>query len=136
MADLVITAANVVSGDGANISHGYAGATVTAGQPVYRDPTDTKMKLSDNNSATAAVRKVKGLALHGAADGQPLAFQTEGPITIGATLTPGVAYYLGDAPGGICPVADLSAGEYPVIIGIAKSATVLDVQIQEAGVAL
>lgn len=136
MADLTITAANVLAGDGANIAHGHAGATVTAGQPLYRDPTDSKMKLSDNNSATAAARKVKGIALNSASNDQPLAYLTEGPITIGGTLTAGVAYYLSDTPGGICVVSDLALGEYPVIIGIALSATVLDVQIQEAGVAL
>jgi hypothetical protein len=33
-------------------------------------------------------------------------------------------------------VADVLAGDYPVIIGIATSTTVLDVSIQEAGVAI
>lgn len=57
-------------------------------------------------------------------------------ITIGATMTAGVAYYLSDTPGGICPVADLASGEYPCIIGIAKSASLLDVGIHPSGVAL
>lgn len=136
MADLSITAANVVAGAGATVEHGTAGATVTAGQIVYLDDSDDKFKLADDNSGTAAVRAAYGIALHGASNGQPLAVLTAGPVTIGAALTAGVAYYLSDTPGGICPVADLASGEYPTIVGIATSTTVLDVQIQAAGVAL
>jgi len=136
MTDLVITAANVLSGSGAKITHGTAGATVTAGQTVYRDPTDSKYKLADDNSATAAVRSVDGIALHASLAGQPLAVHESGPLTVGATMTAGVAYYLSDTPGGICPVADLATGEYPALLGIATSTTVLNVAIQEAGVAL
>lgn len=136
MADLTITAANVIAGAGAAVSRGVAGATVTAGQTVYLDTATGKWKLADNNSATAAVRAPGGIALNGASDGQPLAVLTEGPITIGAALTAGVAYYLSDTPGGICPVADLGAGEYPTVIGIASSTTVLKVAINSAGVAL
>lgn len=136
MADLAITAANVLAGAGAAVSRGVAGATVTAGQTVYLDTADGKWKLADNNSATATVRTPGGIALNGASDGQPLAVLTQGPITIGAALTAGVAYYLSDTPGGICPVADLGAGEYPTVIGIASSTTVLKVAINSAGVAL
>ena len=137
MVDLVITAANVVSGAGAHVAHEAAGATITAGQMVYRDPTDgQKCKLADNNAATAAVRAPKGIALNGAANNQPLAVHEKGPITIGATLVPGTTYFLSDTPGGICAAADLATGEYPTIIGIAISTTVLDVNIHQSGVAL
>lgn len=136
MADLVITAANVVSGSGALVAHGTAGASVTAGQVVYLDEAAGTYKLADNNSVTATVREPDGFALHASATGQPLAVHTRGPLTMGATLTPGVAYYLSDTPGGIGPVADLASGEYPTILGIATSTTVLNVKIQSAGVAL
>jgi hypothetical protein len=137
MADLTITAANVVAGSGARVEHGTAGATITAGQVVYLDSTTTgKWQLADNNSATAAVRSPRGIALNGASLNQPIAVQTDGPLTIGATLTAGVAYYLSDTPGGICPVADLTSGEYPTLLGLATSTSVLDVDIQNSGVAL
>lgn len=136
MADLTITAASVISSNSSGIEHGTAGATITAGQVVYRDASDGKYKLADNNSATAAVRSPRGIALNGASNGQPLAIHREGHITTGATMTAGVAYYLGDTPGGICPVADLASGEYPSVLGVSTSTTVLDVNIQEAGVAL
>ena len=125
-----------MAGAGAAVSRGVAGATVTAGQAVYLDTSDGKWKLADNNSATAAVRSPDGIALNGASNGQPLSVLTAGPITIGAALTAGVAYYLSNTPGGICPVADLATGEYPTVIGIATSTTVLNVQINSSGVAL
>lgn len=137
MVDIVITAANVVAGSGATKTSGTAGATITAGQVVYLDSATTgKWQLADNNSATAAVRQPQGIALNGASLNQPIAVQTEGPITIGGTLVAGVAYYLSDTPGGICPVADLLTGEYPTVLGMATSTTVLDIDIQYSGVAL
>lgn len=137
MADLSITAANVVASSTATVRSGTAGAAVTAGQALYRDRADAgKMKLADCDSATAAARSPDGIALHAAAAGQPIDYLTEGPITIGATLTPGLAYYLSPTAGGICPVGDLSAGDYPTIVGIARSASLLSVKFHESGVAL
>jgi len=135
MADISITAANVVAGSDAVRESGTAGATVTAGQLVYLDTSDMKYKLADSNGASA-LRVPNGIALNGASNGQPLSIQKGGDITIGGTLTAGVAYYLSDTPGGICPVADLGSGEYPCIVGIAKSTSVLSVNIQPSGVAL
>lgn len=136
MADLVITAANVIAGTGARKEHGTAGATITAGQSVYLDSATNSYKLADCDSATAAVRSAAGIALHAASSGQPLSVHTRGPITIGATVTQGVAYYLSATPGGICPVADLGSGDYPTILGIATSASVIEIDIQASGVAL
>jgi hypothetical protein len=92
--------------------------------------------LADNNSATAGARVASAVALNSASLNQPVSIQKSGDITIGATLTPGVVYYTSDTPGGICPVADLASGEYPQIVGIAKSATVLSLGFKSAGVAL
>ncbi|MER9188651.1 hypothetical protein [Mesorhizobium australicum] len=128
MTDIAITAANVVAGANAVIENGYASAAITAGQVVYRDAS-AKYNLADTDSATALVRKPRGIALNGAAVGQPVAVQKSGDITIGATVTKGVAYYLSGTPGGICPVADVAAGDYPAVIGIATSASVLSINI-------
>jgi hypothetical protein len=137
MADLSITATSVLAGTGHVKENGTAGAAVTAGQAVYKDASDAgKFKLADCDSATAAVRSPYGIALHASASGQPLTVLKSGPVTIGATVTAGVAYYLSATPGGICPVADLATGDYPVILGIATSASVIEIDIQEAGVAL
>tara|TARA_R110002167_G_scaffold70512_5_gene199038 strand:- start:52 stop:462 length:411 start_codon:yes stop_codon:yes gene_type:complete len=136
MTDLSITAANVLSGAGSLTENGVAGDTITQGKPVYLDTADSEYKLADSDSAAALARVPRGIALNSAADGQPLTIHRKGPLTIGATLTAGVAYYLSDEPGGICPVGDLESGDYTCIIGIAISTTVLDVNIQASGVAL
>lgn len=133
MADLSITAANVVAGSGAKKVTGTAGATITAGQVVYFDTTDSKYKLADTDSATAAVRSPAGIALNGASNNQPLTVLTAGPVTIGATVAVGDVYYLSGNPGGLAPFADVAAGDYPCIIGICTSTSVLDVKIHEAG---
>jgi hypothetical protein len=134
MADLSITAASVVAGSGARKVNGTAGATITAGQVVYLDSSDSKYKLADNDSATAAVRSPAGIALHGASSNQPLTILTAGPITIGATVAAGDVYCMSSTAGGICPVADIAAGDYNTIIGIGTSTTVIDVKLHEAGV--
>lgn len=136
MTDLVITAAAVVADPSASRVSGQAGEAITAGQAVYLDPTAKKWLKADSNSATAAAKKAGGIALNGAALNQPLAVCTYGDITIGATLTPGQPVYLSETPGGLQPAADLTAGENVCLIGLAKSATVLNVAIQAPGVTL
>lgn len=134
MADLVITAANVIADSAARIVSGSAGAAITAGQIVYLDPDTRTYKLADSN--VAAARSPDGIALHSTGSGQPLAVAEAGSITLGAVLTAGVAYYLSDTPGGICPVADVGTGEYATVLGVASSTSVLKLKIQESGVAL
>jgi hypothetical protein len=136
MADLTITAANVVKGTGSTTETLISGATITAGQTIYKDASDSnKAKLYDADGA-AALRSFYGIALNGASSGQPVTVLTGGPITIGATVAVGVAYYGSDTPGGICPFADLEAGDYPTIIGIGISTTQIKVQPIAAGVTI
>lgn len=136
MADLSITATAVVSGSGALTEYGILGATVTAGQAIYKDASTGKWNLADSDSATAAIRQPGGIALNGGAVNQPVKIHKSGDLTINAVLTAGTAYYLSNTPGGICPVADVGSGEYVCLIGIAKSTTVLSVNIIYPGVAL
>lgn len=136
MADITITAANVLAGSNATTENGTLGATTTAGQAVYKAASDGKWYLADNNSATAEVRQARGIALNGGAAGQPVRVLTAGLCTMGATMTAGVAYYLSDTAGGICPVADIGAAEYSCLIGMATTTGILDVRFQYSGVAL
>jgi hypothetical protein len=136
MADITITAANVLKGANAVIEKGVAGATVTAGQVVYRDAADGRYKLADCDSATDGVRVPRGIALNGASSGQPLEILMSGDITIGATLTLGATYYLSGNAGRIAPAADLATGDFPSVIGLATSTSVLKVNITSAGVAI
>ncbi len=136
MADLTITAASVLAGSGAVTENGTLGATVTAGQVVYKDTADGRFKLADSNGTSALIRTPYGIALNGGASGQSVKVLRAGPITIGASVTAGTDYWLSDTPGGICPRADLGSGEYPSLIGLATSTTVIQVDLQSSGVAL
>jgi len=136
MADLSITASAVIASGNSTIENGTAGATITAGQVVYKEASSGKFKLADSNSATSEAKTAYGIALNGASDGQPLAVIRSGDLTINAVLTAGAAYYLSETAGGIQPVADLGTGEYVGLIGVAKSTTVLSVRIVTPGVTL
>jgi hypothetical protein len=137
MADLVITAANVVKGTDAAVVLRTAGAAITAGQTVYEDPNDSnKFKLCDADAGTATARTTRGIALNTAALNQPLAVQTGGRIAIGGTVVAGTVYVQSDTPGGIMPAADLEAGDYVTVLGIGVSTTEIDVLIHASGVAV
>jgi len=125
MADLTITAASVVKGTGAKVLRGTLGGTVTAGQAVYRDTTTKQFLAADNDSATAAVRDAVGIALNGGAINQPVEVQYLGEINLGATLTVGETYVLSSTAGGIAPIGDLGSGDYPVILGVARTAALM-----------
>lgn len=130
MADITITAANVAQGAGAVVGNGTAGATITAGQPLYIDAADSnKLKLADADASSAA-SDVVGLALHGASSGQPLKYIKSGAAYVpGATLTQGEVYVLSGNAGGVAPVADLGSGDYPVVLFCANDASTATVKI-------
>ncbi|MDX0555542.1 hypothetical protein GOL37_27350 [Sinorhizobium medicae] len=134
MADLVITAASVVAGTNSTRDIGTAGATITAGQAIYLDAATNKWLLSDNNGT--GTRQVHGIALNGASLNQPISIHKAGDITIGATLVAGTDYWLSGTAGGLCARADLTTGMDAVQVGIAKSTTVLAVDVQDPGVTL
>ncbi|MCA0257134.1 MAG: hypothetical protein LCH47_11130 [Proteobacteria bacterium] len=134
MADVSITASNVKQGSNAIVRDGIAGATVTAGQAVHKSATTGKYILSDADGS--GLKQVDGIALNGASDGQPLKVQTGGDLTAGGALVAGSTYYLSTTPGGICPAADLAAGREVILIGIAKSATVMMLRITDTDVTL
>lgn len=139
MTDLSITAANVVPGSTANTVRGTAGEAITAGQAVYKSSTTNLWMLADADAATAEARGSDennvGIALTGSAASQPIVVLTSGPVTIGATMTAGIGYYLSDTAGGICPIADVTGGDYVVQLGLSSSTTVLEVRPEYTGVA-
>lgn len=121
-ADLSVTAASVLASATALTGAGTAGATITAGQTLYIDASDSnKLKLADAN-ASAATATVVGIALNGAASGQPVRYVYEdSTFTPGATLTVGEVYILSATAGGLAPVGDLASGYYPGVLFIAKT---------------
>lgn len=136
MTDVSITAANVVESTGAQLGYGKAGAAIVAGQALYVDAADSnKLKLADADGASA-LRTCVGLALNSCASGQRVTYQKGGDITLGAaTLEAGKVYVLSDTAGGIMPVADLEAGDYVCVLGVARSTSVLSMNIFNSGIA-
>lgn len=134
MADLVQTPANVQKGAGAKMKTGTAGAAVTAGQPVYEDGSDGG-KLKPASNASEAASKVVGIALNDSADEQPLTYQYDGGVDIGAALNVGTVYIL-SAAGAISPAADAVATDWMTVLGIATAADNLGLKIHAGGVQL
>ena len=134
MADLVITAASVIAGTNTGKDSGTCGETIAAGKVVTKSPTTGKWMLADNDAA--GLKVPGGIALNGGALNQPLDIAKSGDLTMNAVLTAGTDYFLSATAGGICPVADLIAGKDVALIGIARSTTVLTIDIQVPGVTL
>lgn len=125
MADVSVTAADVLASSNAVKKHGTAGATITAGQVVYYDASAGTWKLAQADGTTAeAGSGGVGIALHGAASGQPLVVVVEDSnLDPGATLTEGEIYLVSATAGGIMPEADASAvtPDYVTLLGVALS---------------
>jgi hypothetical protein len=135
MANLSQTAANVAAAAGAKIdTTKIAGATLTAGMPVYIDAADGKAKIADNN-VSAALAAVYGIALNGASDGQPVAICTEGDVNLGATLAIGEIYALSATAGAICPDADVVSTNFVSHLGTARTPALMQLKINNTGVA-
>jgi hypothetical protein len=128
MANLTITAANVVPVTGYGFSDMIAGEAVTRGQPVYENAADSdKAYVADAN--TLAKITVKGIALNDAAASQPVRVLISGSLGFGAILTVGKIYCNSATAGSICPSADLTTGDYVSILGVATTTGNLKVQI-------
>lgn len=136
MTDLSVTVASVVPSSNARQEVGISGETIAQGKSIYKSSTTGKWMLADANSATAEARAATAVALTGSSLNQPIVVQTGGKLTIGATMTAGLQYYLSDTPGGICPVGDIGAGEYVCLVGLAVSTTEMDLNFKYSGVSL
>ena len=135
MTDLVITAANVVPGANSKQETGTAGEALAPGKLIYKAAATNKWMLSDSNSATAEARTPTAVCLTGSGLNQPVVAHRSGLLTIGAAVAANTPYFASDTPGGICPIADVGTGEYMTEVGIAVSATVIDVSFKSTGVA-
>lgn len=134
-ADLSITTTSVAEGTGARKTTGTAGEAITIGQSLYYNSTDSKWYKADANATGKDA--VAGIALStAAAAGQPVVVQTEGQITIGATVAIGTIYVQSATAGGICPSTDLVTGMKTAIIGIAVTAAIIDLEFNAGGVAV
>lgn len=137
MAIVSITATNVTvdltTGSPPKLENGTAGATITAGQVVYKDSSNL-FQLSDANGA-AALRVAYGIALNNASANQALQVALAGTtVNIGGTVVAGTIYVLGDTAGSIHPAADLASGWYTSVIGVATTTGKIYLILYSSGV--
>lgn len=121
MADISITAANVLKSASGTPGSGTFGATITQGQVLYKK-ADGTYGLADSNGTTPA-NSFAGIALNAGASGQPASVVTLDPaLNIGATLTAGAVIYLSDTPGAITATyADIASGSTVIILGVGNT---------------
>ncbi len=122
--DVSITASSFLPSSDALYANGIAGEAITIGQLVYESTSDGRYYLADANVSTKW--KVAGIASStAAAAGQSLSIVYFDPaLTLGGTLSMSVpVYVLSATAGGVAPSADIAAGWYPVVLGVATSTT-------------
>jgi hypothetical protein len=132
MADLAVTAANVLASATAVRTVGISGAALEIGRLVYQDATDSnRWKYADADASLAAAAIVNGASAIGltlsqtAAAGQPVSILTlDDDLTHGLTgVAAGDVLILSATPGRVAPIDDLVAGMFPHVVMIAKSPT-------------
>lgn len=133
-ADYTVTATSVLASTAAVTVKGVAGASITAGMSLAKD-TDNSLKAYDANGA-GALHTFAGIALNGAATGQPVFYATsDASFTPGFTVAAG-AVVIGSATAGLlCPVADLATGHYLTIVGVGIGSNKIKFSPVAAGVA-
>lgn len=122
MANLSITAANVLRNSGTALKSAIAGETLTRGLAVYMG-TDGKLYKGDANDT--AKDAIVGIAMGDVGTGAEVLYAPDGcNIDIGATTTVGEIYVLtstdagtaNGTAGGICLFTDLGIGDNTTIL--------------------
>ena len=133
MADITVTAANVLQAAGATIQTFTSGAAITAGQVLYLDLVTDTVKLADADLSDAAA-VVKGIAINDCASGQKVEVCTAGSINPGGTVAVGEYYCASGNAGGIAPIGDYAAGDRGSFIGIGSTTSNILLRIFNSGV--
>ena len=130
MADVSVTAANVLKGSNSVVKTVQAKVAITAGQTVYEDTSTKKYDKADADAQATA--KCAGIALNDAAADQPLEVQTEGDIDVGGTLVVGTIYIVSVTAGNISQstAPDFLTGDFMTTLGVATATNKLAMKIQ------
>ena len=132
MADLSITAGNIIAVAGYGFQDMTAGEAVARGKPVYTKAADGLAYVASCES-TSAVAAVTGICLNDAGANQPVRVMTSGNLGFGAILTVGMLYVL-SAAGAIAPHSDLATSDFVSILGVATTTGNLRLCIINSGV--
>jgi predicted transcriptional regulator len=121
MADITVTAANVLGAAGHTTATKLAGETITAGQALYLKASDGRVWKAQADG-TAAEATAVGIALNGGVAGQPITYCTAGPINIGGTTAQLIVYAVSATAGGVADLADITTtGHYISLLGYATT---------------
>lgn len=129
MADLAVTAANVLQSSSATLTQGIAGASITVGQTAY---VDASGRYQPANALTSVlVAKAVGICVSGSsAAGQPVVICTRDPVfTPGFTSTIGTPIYQSGATAGnmTATAADIATtGYFNTVMGIMVTTTTMN----------
>lgn len=108
------------------------GATIAAGQSVYRDSAGL-FQLTDADTSVVTASG-NGIAITPGVNGGYGLIATGGSIVlVGTTMVVGETYLVSDTAGGIMPNADRDSGDFVTYLGNAASATQLDLVIKATG---
>lgn len=125
MADLSITAGDVVPSSAASKNNYKAGAAISGGDIVYLDTSTNPntIKLADGNDPTKL--PVLGIATNTAGIGQQvLVVSSDANLTIGThSLGLGIPMFLSATPGKVCPLADVSTGNQTTCVMVTNTTT-------------
>lgn len=138
MADLSITAANVlpVDGVGKNTATGTSAGIITAGEPIYLASANSNKVTKCEADDTAAAAACVGIAINDAAASQSVTYLKSGNLDINAVATKGTVYVVSAAAGKIAPVADLVSTNFVTILGVASSTTRINIKLNATGVSV
>jgi hypothetical protein len=125
MADLSVTAANVLQSSGTSVSSGVASTAITRGQYVYVLANGT-IGLADSNGASPA-NSVAGCCLADVATSQTCFYvAVDSGFTPGFTVLAGDTIWLSNTPGACTKTyADVAAGSTVIPLGVMTSTTVM-----------
>jgi len=119
MADLSITAADVLSSQPGSAQTGQAGVNVTQGQVVYNNTASSPNLLYLASASSSASAIVAGIAVNAGDTGQPLQYIPFDPaLILGAAGSAGEVIYLSQNAGNITATAgDVTGSSYLVVLG-------------------
>jgi hypothetical protein len=135
VSDYAPTAALVIASINAQQSRGIAGVVITAGQSVAVN-TDRTIHLY-SASGGAPLNVFGGIALDGAAVGQPINYTKSDPnFTPGFAIAAGMIVIGSATAGNLCPHTDLASGMVPTDVGMGIGNNQIALNAVSAGVSM
>lgn len=134
--DVAVTAANVRPKKGTQLRRVVYGATITAGQWLYKDTTDSdkyKPAQSDGTLLESGGSSEIVWALTGGADLEDADVAINGKVIVGGALGVGRVYILSDTVGLMTLPDDMVSNWYTSIVGVASSTTELELILKADG---